>query len=170
MQSQRKGKEDVRYLWPEMLRVIQEARPTWIIGENVVGIVNMALDQVCTDLEGEGYEVEPIIIPACAVDADHQRYRVWIIAYDSRLSVEKQQMDKAAKELSELGGATDEGWLRVATGKKNEYRMDGVSHGLSQFVDRARGLGNAIYPPLAAEILRCMMRVDSLHNKQISHQ
>jgi len=75
------GKNDDRYLWPEMLRVIREARPTWIIGENVAGIVNMALDQVHTDLEAEDYEVESIIIPACAVDAPHKRDRVWIVGH-----------------------------------------------------------------------------------------
>ena len=78
--GKRRGKDDDRYLWPEMLRVIQEARPAWIVGENVVGIVGLALDQVCSDLEAEGYEVEPIIIPACGVDAPHRRNRVWIIA------------------------------------------------------------------------------------------
>ena len=79
--GKQRGKDDNRYLWPEMLRVIQEARPTWIIGENVAGIVNLALDQVCVDLEGQGYEVEPIIIPACAVDAPHRRDRVWIVGH-----------------------------------------------------------------------------------------
>ena len=79
--GKQRGKDDNRYLWPEMLRVIREAKPTWIIGENVAGIVNLALDQVCTDLEAEGYEVEPIIIPACAVDAPHRRDRVWIVGY-----------------------------------------------------------------------------------------
>jgi DNA-cytosine methyltransferase len=79
--GKQRGKDDNRYLWPEMLRVIREAKPTWIVGENVAGIVNLALDQVCTDLEAEGYEVEPIIIPACGVDAPHKRDRVWIVAH-----------------------------------------------------------------------------------------
>jgi DNA (cytosine-5)-methyltransferase 1 len=79
--GKQRGKGDDRYLWPEMLRVIREARPTWIVGENVAGIVNMALDQVHTDLEAEGYEVESIIIPACAVDAPHRRDRVWIVGH-----------------------------------------------------------------------------------------
>ena len=82
--GKQRGKDDNRYLWPEMLRVIREARPTWIIGENVAGIVNLALDTVCADLEGEGYEVEPIIVPACAVDAPHRRDRVWIMAHAQR--------------------------------------------------------------------------------------
>ena len=79
--GKRGGKEDDRYLWPEMLRVIQEARPAWIVGENVAGIINVALEQVCADLEAEGYEVWPLVIPASAVNAPHQRKRVWIIAY-----------------------------------------------------------------------------------------
>jgi DNA (cytosine-5)-methyltransferase 1 len=79
--GKRRGKEDDRYLWPEMLRVISELRPTWVIGENVAGIVNMALDQVCADLENEGYTVQALIIPACAVDAPHRRDRCAIIGH-----------------------------------------------------------------------------------------
>ena len=77
--GKRRGKEDDRYLWPEMLRVISELRPTWVVGENVAGIVNMALDQVYADLENEGYAVQAFIIPACAVDAPHRRDRCAII-------------------------------------------------------------------------------------------
>jgi DNA (cytosine-5)-methyltransferase 1 len=81
--GKRRGKSDDRYLWPEMLRIIQETRPSWIIGENVAGIVNLALDQVLSDLENENYEVQPFIIPACAVEAPHRRDRVWIVAHDA---------------------------------------------------------------------------------------
>ena len=77
--GKRRGKEDDRYLWPEMLRVISELRPAWVVGENVAGIVNMALDQVYTDLENEGYAVQTFIVPACAVDAPHRRDRCAII-------------------------------------------------------------------------------------------
>ena len=79
--GKRRGKEDDRYLWPEMLRVISELRPTWVVGENVAGIVNMALDQVCADLEGISYAVQTFIVPACAVDAPHRRDRCAILAY-----------------------------------------------------------------------------------------
>jgi len=78
--GKRKGKEDDRYLWPEMLRVISEIKPAWVVGENVTGIVSMELGKVCSDLEAEGYEVQPLIIPACGVNAPHRRNRVWIIA------------------------------------------------------------------------------------------
>lgn len=81
--GKRKGKEDDRYLWPEMLRVIEEIRPAWVIGENVAGIVNMALDTVLSDLEGRGYETQAFVIPACATDAAHRRDRVAIVAHAS---------------------------------------------------------------------------------------
>lgn len=75
------GKEDDRYLWPEMLRVIQELRPTWVLGENVPGIVNLALDEVLSELEDAGYSAQTFIIPACGVDAPHKRERCAILAY-----------------------------------------------------------------------------------------
>ena len=79
--GKRRGKEDDRYLWPEMLRVISELRPTWVVGENVAGIINMALDTVLADLENEGYEGGAALIPACGVDAPHRRERCAIVGY-----------------------------------------------------------------------------------------
>lgn len=81
--GKRRGKEDDRYLWPEMLRVISEIRPRWVIGENVAGIVTMALDTVLSDLESIGYTCQAIVIPACAVDAPHRRDRVVILGYSN---------------------------------------------------------------------------------------
>ena len=82
--GKRKGTEDNRHLWPEMLRVIKASKPRWVIGENVRNLTSiqdgMVFEQVCTDLENEGYEVQSFIIPASAVNAPHQRYRVWIVA------------------------------------------------------------------------------------------
>ena len=82
--GKRKGKEDDRYLWPEAYRVIQETDATWLIGENVPGIINMELDNVLSDLESIGYETQTFIIPACAVDARHRRDRIWIVAHSRR--------------------------------------------------------------------------------------
>nr|DAO91010.1 MAG TPA: Cytosine specific methyltransferase [Caudoviricetes sp.] len=83
--GRRKGTADDRYQWPNMFRVIQNVKPDWVIAENVRGLVTwndgMVLEQVCADLEGEGYEVQPFIIPAVAVNAPHRRDRVWIIAH-----------------------------------------------------------------------------------------
>ena len=79
--GKRRGEEDDRYLWPEMLRVCETIKPRWIIGENVAGIVNMALDKVLSDLETIGYTARAFVFPACAVDAPHRRDRVAIVAY-----------------------------------------------------------------------------------------
>ena len=82
--GKRKGADDERYLWHEMLRAIREIKPKIVIAENVFGITNidggMVFEQVCLDLEAQGYEVQPFILPACAVNAPHRRDRVWFVA------------------------------------------------------------------------------------------
>lgn len=78
--GKRRGEEDDRYLWPEMVRVIKELRPTWIVGENVAGIIRMVLPDILSELETEGYRTRAFLIPACAVGAVHRRYRVAIVA------------------------------------------------------------------------------------------
>lgn len=75
----RKGEEDDRFLWPEMLRLVSECRPSWFIGENVPGIITLALDQAITDLESIGYSVRAFDVPACAVGAFHTRRRIFIV-------------------------------------------------------------------------------------------
>ena len=79
--GQRRGKSDDRYLWPEMLRVIDELRPTWVIGENVANILNLALDDVLSDLESKGYTARAFMVSARGVGAPHQRYRFAIVAH-----------------------------------------------------------------------------------------
>lgn len=79
--GQQMGKTDDRHLWPEMFRIIQECKPTWIVGENVPGFVDMALDDVCANLESGGYETTTLIFPAHALGAWHRRERVWIVGY-----------------------------------------------------------------------------------------
>jgi DNA (cytosine-5)-methyltransferase 1 len=83
--GKRKGKEDERHLWPEMLRAIREIQPRWVVGENVLGLVNwsggLVFHEVQADLEAEGYEVQPFLLPAAAVGAPHRRDRIWFVAY-----------------------------------------------------------------------------------------
>jgi DNA (cytosine-5)-methyltransferase 1 len=83
--GKRLGKEDERHLWPEMLRAIREIQPSWVVGENVRGLTNwnggLVFDEVQSDLEAQGYEVLPFLLPACAVNAPHRRDRIWFVAY-----------------------------------------------------------------------------------------
>lgn len=119
--GRRKGADDNRYLWPQMLRAIRQIHPTWVVGENVAGIKTMVescqvtqmgrtdhlfeenylyreesrftLDKICADLEAEGYSVQPIVIPACSVGAPHRRDRVWIVAHRSDPRAETVQQE-----------------------------------------------------------------------------
>ncbi len=79
--GRKKGTEDDRDLWPEMFRIIQQAQPSWVVGENVANFVNLAFTRTKIDLEHEGYTVQPFVIPACAIGAPHRRDRVWIVAH-----------------------------------------------------------------------------------------
>ena len=128
--GKRKGAEDNRYLWTEMLRAIRQIQPTWVIGENVAGLLSMVqpgkeikvgrtddlfeedfiyrteqqftIDAICEDLECAGYSVQPFVIPACAVGAPHRRDRVWIVAYRTDTGAEDLQQGREDR-ISELG-------------------------------------------------------------------
>jgi DNA (cytosine-5)-methyltransferase 1 len=226
--GKRRGKEDDRHLWPEMLRVIKESGPTWVIGENVAGFVTMELDRCISDLEAIGYAVWPVVIPACAVDAKHRRDRVWIIGHAIGLGGQSAERGNMAgqilhqterREIADaIGGpsqhepfvadaaqaecewpsnsrgrrngfadggepATDadreRGRMRPARRKdagdagqsscawKNEREwfaesgMGRISHGIPNRVDRLKGLGNAIVPQVAEEIIRAMIATEN---------
>ncbi len=103
--GKQKGKEDNRYLWPEMLRVIKECRPRWIVGENVPGIINLALDTVCSDLEAEGYEVWPIVFPSHALGAWHKRDRLWIVCHAKYDGQPSSQESRGIETRSDCGKA-----------------------------------------------------------------
>jgi DNA (cytosine-5)-methyltransferase 1 len=85
--GKRLGKEDERHLWPHMLRTIQEVKPRWVVGENVRGLTNwnggLVFNEVQVELENEGYEVQPYLLPAAGVNATHRRDRIWFIAYSN---------------------------------------------------------------------------------------
>jgi len=93
--GKRLGKEDERHLWPEMLRIVRECSPRWIVGENVRGLVNwnggMVFEEVCADLEACGYSVQPFVLPACAVNAPHRRDRVWFVAHNHNRDGQKKR-------------------------------------------------------------------------------
>ena len=121
--GKRKGAEDNRYLWPEFKRAIREVRPPWVVGENVAGILSMVqpgkktnmeglpssectveqefvVETICKDLEAEGYDVQPMVIPACAVGAPHRRDRVWFIAYNNSFRLQKKRTEQQASRDS----------------------------------------------------------------------
>lgn len=104
--GKRKGKTDDRHLWPAMFSLIKKHRPSWVIGENVAGLINMALDDVLADLEGEGYTCQTFVIPACAAGAPHRRDRIWIVGNSkhNRLSTTKKQ--KRQEEDGKSSGST----------------------------------------------------------------
>ena len=244
--GKRRGAEDDRHLWPSMFGIIRTSRPTWILAENVAGHVTLGLDQVLADLESEDYAVQPIIVPACAVDAPHRRDRVWILgnsqrdsegrAYGSESGESKRERkDENIIQRDEVGrdsgNASREIALANAKGKRGEcrkYRVEGinpqyeerlsrrsnsrdvantdgkrlegqtskriqkaerrenkfcdefftrdcrggarlwlpepdvgrVAHGIPRRVDRLRGLGNAIVPQVAYEIIKAMIEAD----------
>lgn len=124
--GKRKGTEDDRYLWPEMLRVIRTVRPRWVVGENVFGIVNwsegMVFDKVCSDLEAAGYEVQPYIIPACGVGAPHRRDRCWFVAHRTDASIET--MREGQDGVHAVGAAADTDSNRCRIGA---YQPESVS-------------------------------------------
>ena len=191
--GKRRGEEDDRHLWPAMFEIIRSCRPDWVLAENVAGHVSMGLDEVLSDLESEGYTTQPLIIPACAVDAPHRRDRVWIMAhakskrnrgnareiiseetklqrgeikFQSRDPIEcsskdvadsnrrrrkeceseKQSFPYPSIESESVGGF----WIA-------EPDVGRVAHGIPSRVDRLRGLGNAIVPQVAFEIINAMI-------------
>lgn len=104
--GQRKGRTDDRHLWPEMLRVIRETRPRWIVAENVRGLLSMEsgvlFDEVLSGLANEGYSYFPALLPAAGVNAPHRRERIWIIAHahDEGRSTKPGEVQKAYAEIS----------------------------------------------------------------------
>lgn len=139
--GKQRGKDDDRYLWPEMLRVIHELRPAWVLGENVPGIVNLALDTVLADLEAEGYEVQTFLVPACGVDAPHRRNRVAILAHAVNGSGAVRR-DGQFQDAEADGGARSDHGGGAASALTGERRQDescafGVADGLRATVHEA---------------------------------
>lgn len=123
--GQKKGKQDDRDLWPEMFRVIQESRPTWVIGENVANFINMEFTRTKVDLESIGYKVQPFTIPACAVGAQHRRDRTWIVAHLDSDRV--RQQPKPGSELSSAQFGELNGKKRPVTDTCSERWRKGTS-------------------------------------------
>lgn len=155
------GEEDNRFLWPEMYRIIRECKPTWVVAENVLGLISNAsgvvFEQVCSDLESEGYEVQSFVIPAAGKDSFQERKRVWIVAcLDSKRSetdkIAQREHFKAFRQTKKQlpDSAYFESWVQSV---RHYSELDGVVYGISDWMDRTHALGNAIDPRIAYEIL-----------------
>lgn len=102
--GKRRGPADNRWLWPEVLRVLAQCQPRWFLGENVAGHLTLGLEGVLADLEAEGFEVWPLVLPACAVDAPHRRDRVWLVAHaHHRQPVRPQQALRPGRDAAGAG-------------------------------------------------------------------
>jgi len=180
--GKRRGSEDDRALWPEMLRVIEEVRPAWALGENVAGIIGLELDRVLSDLEDAGYEAQVFVIPACAVDAPHRRYRPWIMAHAERQPIRpglctegtrgqrRRRSGDGGRE--DIGADTECERLAIRKGEEGKRPQPAAARGcrwatepdvgrvvarVPARVDRLKGLGNSIVPQVAYQIMRAMM-------------
>jgi DNA (cytosine-5)-methyltransferase 1 len=145
--GKRRGQSDDRYLWPEMLRIIGESGAEWVLGENVPGINDLALDQILSDLEALGYSAWPFEIPASAVDSDQLRFRVWILARHN--SKRRQRSRTEAMEGEQrLSGCKDVRGTPHIVQRPDIYapKLCGRANGISKRLD---ALGNAIVPQIA---------------------
>ena len=135
--GRRLGTADERYQWPNMFEIIRSVSPEWVIAENVRGLLTwnkgMAFEQVCSDLESEGYEVQPFIIPAVAVNAPHRRDRVWIIA--NRRSEESRRLSQQPRQAD----PEDRSLNRAITNTRRAERQSGIGEGLQSEIKEATG-------------------------------
>ena len=179
--GEQRGEEDDRALWKEMFRVIKEARPDFVLAENVAGLIQLGLDSVLLDLASEGYSCGTIIIPACAVNAPHRRSRCWIMAHAT--SAEFHNKGQREKQRDGVIGSgedvADSNHFNVQGERPNsdpkgrqgqderqpglcsgeaqwdtEPNVGRVAHGIPSRIHRLKALGNAIVPQVAYEILK----------------
>ncbi len=190
--GKRKGVADERDLWPEMLRTIRILKPTYVVGENVAGLVSMengkTLDRILSDLENEGYTVESFIIPACAIGAWHRRDRIWIVAYDnnprnrtSRSGVDgdgqTQGEEREQSQYESCGygeDAPDPKLCRLSdSGTERTYGTGGKRCKSPEYVEKSgetipntRLFGQAEYEQQAAGVVECGEDVPDTNNER----
>lgn len=157
------GKDDPRWLWPAVCELLSMGRPTWFIGENVLGHISSGLDTVLADLESIGYAAQPFVIPACAIGAAHMRNRVWILAHAGsprRQGREPQPRVSCGQSAahSKPGNRMLDSWDKLAGHSRGLRCGDGVS---VQMVRRElHAYGNAIVPKVAEPFFHWIAQIE----------
>jgi len=164
--GKRRASEDERDLWGEMLRIICEARPKWVVAENVPGLLSSEsgryFGRVLRDLAQEGYCVQWFSLSASAVGAWHKRERIWIVAH---LGSPRRQrsLQKAIQRQSRIpwgkNGRRIESWPRMSS--ISSPRICRASDGIPRRVDRTKGCGNAVVPQIPYLIGRAIMKAEN---------
>ena len=166
--GKRRGKEDDRYLWPEMLRVIQEIKPKWVVGENVSGLIRGALADILSDLEGAGYEARAYTSEARNVGGVFRGERIAVVAASYNWSTFMRGNGKFS-----ANGEIDGGWNNNRAGKEKpdlwerwqiESRPYGVADGVPYRVDRLKCLGNAVVPQQFYPIFKAIEETENLNH------
>lgn len=164
----KRGSDDDRALWPEMLRVISELKPSWVVSENVARFEHMGLDTLFVDMESIGYESTALEIPIGALKAPHSRKRWFMVSYTEGNGYweggEKFDFCKTdgRQDRTMLPESTITNWW------KTEPRVDRVAYGVPSQVDRLRCLGNAVAPQIPEIIARSIMQIVNTPNKALS--
>ncbi|MEV2286097.1 DNA cytosine methyltransferase [Paenibacillus larvae] len=162
--GKRKGQADDRWLWPEVARILDELSPSWFLGENVSGHITMGLDQVFTNLETLNYTARAFHIPALAVDGDHERYRVFVVAYSNKES--GPQKNKAISSVREKWETwKNASWCDWRPIPRSNWHIFGPpvsrsTNGIPDRLDRCYGLGNAVSPYQVYPILSAIKAIN----------
>ena len=157
-----------------MLRVIEAIKPTYVIGENVTGILDMAFDQVCVDLENKNYEVQSVIIPACSLNAPHKRDRVWFLAHsNSSTNVAKSSEIREEEEVQGVDRKALGSWLSRGTDSSQIFIDNPWTNfptqspicrgddGIPYRMDRIKSLGNAVVPQIVEIIGKAIVAIEN---------
>ncbi|MBU2704130.1 DNA (cytosine-5)-methyltransferase 1 [Sporomusaceae bacterium BoRhaA] len=159
--GERKGEEDDRALWPYMRDLIQEVRPTWVIGENVTGHVSLGLDSVLSDLENINYAAQPFIIPAAGVGARHIRERVFTVANTNSFGLQGGKNDRSIQEGWQKRKKQLQGLLQADIRVDvSTSRVYGKPNGIPSRVDRCKSVGNAVNPYQIYPILAAIVEIE----------
>lgn len=159
--GKRKGEADNRNQWPQMLRVIKEVKPTWVVGENVANILNMGFDKFIDDLESIGYEARTFDISSDAVGLQTMERHIWIIATPYEIGF-KREWEKQVQDFTALQAE----FSRSDKRKRNRWNLPEskfcrVGERVSRKLDKAgkirlEQIGNAVPPQVVYELFKAM--------------